>query len=322
MSSQRNHGREEPSDRKLARTATTQKGIVALAQLQNAGIGARAVQHRAETGRLHRLHRAVYAVGHESIGRHGELLAAVLACGESSVISHGTAAELWSLRDQAPTLIDMIVPCETGRKLDGIRARRCRFPTREEVAIHEGIPCTTPARTLVDLAGVLGWGSMRRTVERATVLGLLDIAALDAAIHRAKGRPGMPILRAVIVDWRTAGTDGSKLRSELEARMLSLIVARNLPLPLRNQVLNIGGDRLEVDFLWPEQGLIAEVDGHKFHGTKVAFERDRRRDQNLSLAGYHVVRFTWNQIVQEPEATTSILRRLLAVGPNPPPVVP
>lgn len=121
------------------------------------------------------------------------------------MISHGTAAALWGLRDRAPGLIDMIVPCETGRKVDGIQARRCRDPADEEMVVHDGIPCTTPSRTLVDLAGVLGAGSMRRVVERAAVLELLDVAALDAAVHRAKGRPGIPALRTILLDWRPIG---------------------------------------------------------------------------------------------------------------------
>jgi very-short-patch-repair endonuclease len=234
------------------------------------------------------------------------------------VISHGTAAALWGLRDRAPGLIDMIVRCETGRKVDGIQARRCRYPANEETIVHEGIPCTTPSRTLVDLAGVLGAGAMRRVVERAGVLELLDIAALDAAVHRAKGRPGMPALRTILLDWRPIGHDLPRLRSDFEARLLSLIAACELPRPRCNQAISSNGRRIEVDFLWDEQRLVVEADGRSFHDNRVAFERDRRRDQDLGLAGYRVVRFTWNQVVREPEATVRILRRLLAGQPTKP----
>lgn len=312
MSSPRNRTEDKLGDQGLARTAGAQNGVVSLTQLRDLGISRHAAKHRVGAGRLHRVHRGVYAVGHEAIGRHGRLLAAVLACGEGSVISHGTAAALWGLCDRMPELVDVTVPCETGRKVDGIQARRCRYPDDEEMFVHEGVPCTTPSRTLVDLAGVLGAPLMRRVVERTAVLKLLDIDALDAAIQRAKGRPGMPALRAILIDWRPIALDPPRLRSDFEARVLSLIAERDLPRPKCNQVVSANGYRIEVDFLWEEQRLVVEADGRGFHDSRVAFERDRRRDQNLGLAGYRVVRFTWNQVTREPEATARILRRLLA----------
>lgn len=271
----------------------------------------RAAAHRAKVGRLHRVHRGVYAVGHDAIGSYGRHLAAVLACGPGSVISHLSAAALLGLRDPEPVVIDVIVTCQAGRKIDGIRARRCRAPAPDEVTVHKGIPCTTPARTFVDLAGTLGRQSLCRVVEQAAVLRILDIAAVDMAIGRAKGRRGLPTLRAILDTWRTENSSLPLIRSPLEAMLLPLIVAAGLPRPLCNHTLQAGGRKLEVDLYWPEQKLVVEADGYASHGTKAAFERDPRRVQDLMRSGYQVVRFTWEQVEQEPNRAVATIRDLL-----------
>jgi hypothetical protein len=295
----------------LARSADEQLGVVSLDQVTDAGIGPRAAQHRAVAGRMHRLHRGVYALGHRSIGRHGELLAATIACGEGSVISHGSAAALWGLRDRWPHLIDVTVTCEAGRKLDGIRPRRCRYPTPEEVTVHELVPCTTPARTIVDLAGMVGLDPLRRLVERAAVLKLLDMPSLDAALSQASGRRGIPALRAVLEDWRTDDGKTPDVRSLFEARLLPLIVATGLPRPRCNEVKLLEGRRFKLDFLWEEQRLVVETDGEGSHRTPVAFQRDRLRDQILIAAGYRVPRVTWHHVVRETDATVERICRML-----------
>lgn len=213
-------------------------------QLAVAGITRRAASHRAEVDRLHRVHRGVYAVGHEAISRRGRLLAAVLACGPGSVISHSSAAELWRLRDQAPVVIDVIVPCQTGRKIDGIRARRCRRPGADEVTVHEGIPCTTPSRTIVDLAGTLGRTSLRRVVEQAAVLRLLDVQDVDRVLARGPRR-GAPQLRAILAAWRSEDDRLPRLRSPLEARLLAAVVEAGLPRPRCNTELWLSGNRID-----------------------------------------------------------------------------
>jgi very-short-patch-repair endonuclease len=301
-------------DGPLAEIATAQEGVVAVDQLRVVGVTGRAASHRAKAGRLHRVHRGIYAVGHESIGRHGRLLAAALACGPGAVISHLSAAALWGLRDPSPVVIDVIVPCQTGRKIDGIRARRCRHPTRDEVTAHESVPCTTPSRTLVDLAGTLGTASLRRAVEQAAVLKLLDIGALDTAMARAKRRRGIPALRAIVDPWRAQGDDLPRLRSLLEARLVTPLVESGLPRPRCNVELRVEGHRFEADRLWEEQRLIVETDGEQTHGTRAAFQRDRRRDQILTAAGYRTARVTWSQLEDEPDAVLDRIRRMLTAA--------
>jgi hypothetical protein len=308
MACQKNRAK---GDGELAAVASKQDGVISLAQLQASGISQRAASHRAEVDRLHRIHRGVYAVGHEAIGQRGPLLAAVLACGPGSAISHLSAAALWGMRDPAPLIIDVIVPCETGRKVDGIRARRCRYPTPDELTARDGIPCTTPSRTLVDLAGTLGQTSLRRVVEQAAVVSLLDIAALDVAMAQARGRRGIPALRVIVASWRSEDEELPLLRSLLEARVLPALVETGVPRPRCNAKLTIDGERLEVDLLWEKERLVIETDGEETHRTRAAFQRDRWRDQVMTAAGYRVARVTWRQLEDEPDAIVARIVQML-----------
>ncbi len=291
--------------------ATAQGGVVSLDQLREAGVSRRRVAERNERGSLHRVHRGVYAVGHQHLERPAELRAALLACGEGAVISHGTAAAHWRLSDRWPVLVDVTVPVEAGRKIDGIRCRRCRYPDPEEVTEHGSIICTTPARTLVDEAGRLGTASLRGLVEQAAVRKLLDLHACDLAITNARGRRGVRALDAILADWRSEDGSVADLRSVFEARALPRLIARGLPRPLVNRPLQIDGRNLIPDFLWPEQRLIVEMDGRETHETTAAFQRDRERDQHFLAAGYRVSRVTWIQLRDDLEGVVSRIARSL-----------
>jgi hypothetical protein len=312
MTTKRNRANSEAGER-LDVVATRQGGPVSVRQLEAVGVSLRTASRRAEQGSLHRIHRGVYAVGHLSLTRTAMLRAALLACGDGAVVSHGTAAAFWGLRDKWPVLVDLTVPNQRGRKIDGVRCRRCRYPGPREVVVDHGIACTTPARTLVDLAGLLGTPSLRRLVERAAVVRRLDIGALDAALREARGRPGVKALRAIFDEWRTDDGAVPNLRSDFEALVLPRLVALGLPRPACNQVLRLGGEHLEVDFLWKEQRLVVETDGRQTHETPVAFQRDRRRDQLLLAGGYRVARATWDQVHGELEAVVERIADTLGV---------
>jgi hypothetical protein len=301
-------------DRRLADVASAQHGVVALDQLRDIGITQRTAAHRAEQGRLHRVHRGTYAVGHRALGQVGSLRAAVLACGDGAAISHGTAAALWGLRDSWPSLIDVLVPCQAGRKVDGVRCRRCRYPSREEITDECGVPSTTPMRTLVDLAGMVGLPTLRRTLERAAVLNLLNLGELDLSLKAACRRPGTRGLRLLAEDWRSADGSVPDVRSDFEALALPRLVAMGLPRPSCNVPLHVGGELFVVDFLWEAQRLVVETDGQQTHETPVAFQRDRRRDQILVAAGYRVTRVTWRQVRDEGEAVVARIARALRSG--------
>jgi hypothetical protein len=241
------------------------------------------------------------------------LRAAVLSCGEGSVISHGTAAAFWGLDDRRPSLIDVTVRCETGRKIDGIRCRRCRYPAPEEI-VNVGVAVTTPARTLVDMAGLLGTPSLRRLVERAAVLKLLDLGSLDRSLEEAKGRRGRRALYAILEAWRTEDGTTPDVRSDFEALVLPRLLEMGLPRPACNKPLLIEGERFILDFLWEESRLVVETDGAATHRTPVAFQRDRRRDQILVASGYRVVRATWDQVRYELDAVVGRIARSLALA--------
>jgi hypothetical protein len=302
----------EGGDHRLSALAYGQSGVVSLEQLRKIDVTQRAASYRTERGRLHRVHRATYAVGHRAIDRVGALRAAVLACGEGAVVSHGTAAALWGLRDRWPVLIDVTAPNQRGRKIDGIRCRRCRYPRPEEIVLRDDLPCTSVARTLVDQAGMLGDTSLRKAVERAAVLKLLNLPALDAALRTAQGRRGIAALEAIAEEWRTEDGSVPDLRSEFEALVLPRLLAIGLPRPDCNAPLLLDQERLVIDFLWKRQRLAVETDGHETHATPVAFQRDRRRDQILVAAGYRVLRITWKQVERELDGVVARVARALA----------
>lgn len=233
------------------------------------------------------------------------------------MLSHGTAAAFWDLRDQWPALIDITARNQRGRKIDGVRCRRCRYPTPVEIEELSGLAVTSPARTIVDLAGILGNGSLRRLVERAAVRKLLDLPELDEAMLRARGRRGIARLDAILADWRPEDGSPADVRSEFEALVLPRLLAMGLPRPACNPTLRLGEERLMVDFLWERQRVVVETDGRQTHETPVAFQRDRRRDQILVAAGYRVARATWEQIHREGDAVVARIARALAdAGPS------
>lgn len=308
MARQRNRGiGKGGSSERVAELATIQGGVVSLDQLRDEGVTRQAAAGRAKANQLHRVHRGVYAVGHRSVSRTTLLRAALLACGEGAVVSHGTAAAFHGLWDKWPHLIDVTVPNQAGRKIDGVRCRRCRYPEPEEIETREGVVCTTLARTLVDLAGMVSLATLRRIVGRAAIRKKLDLQAVDLAIHNARGRRGLRALELALAPYRTVDGEPPDVRSDFETLVLPQLLDLDLPRPGCNVGLHVEGERLIVDFLWERERVIVETDGRETHETPVAFQSDRRRDQVLVAAGYRVVRVTWDQIHGEREA---VLRRI------------
>jgi Protein of unknown function (DUF559) len=276
------------------------------------------IKREIRAARLHRVFRGVFAVGHPRLTDKGRLMAAVLACGEGAFVSHRSAAALLKLLDEGPVVIDVIAPPSRGRKIDGIRFHRVRPPRLEETGTVDGIPCTSPARTLVDLAGTVGGWTLRSVFERAAHKRMLDIAAIEASIDPR--RRGMKGLLALIEKCRGAApltkTRG-KLKSPLEAKVVPLLTRRDIPPPLISAPVRIAKGRIEVDFLWPEHRFALEADSRAFHATHIAFERDRWRDRELMRAGYSVLRVTHREAEREPEAVVdTIASRLARAAPG------
>ncbi len=286
--------------------ATRQHGIVSRQQLLAAGFTGRAVDHRIAAGRLHPLHPGVYAVGHAALGPRARYMAAVLACGDDAILSHMSAARLWGLRGTPSGPVEVLVARRGGRRHRGITVHVTRWLPDSEVTDEEGIRCTTPARTLVDLAAVVRYPrEVRRALERSLELNLFDRVALDAVLERSNGRRGIRMLRSALSD---LPDEPPPTAVEIERRLLELIRDSGLPHPVING--QIGG--LQVDFHWPAQRVVVETDGGATHGHAIAFHRDRARDLELELANWHVIRLTWRQILHERARVIAALRRRLS----------
>lgn len=238
------------------------------------------------------------------------MLAAVLACDKGTVLSHGSAAELLGLWDTQLPVVHVIPPDWSGRAIGGIRWHRVRVPMTDEIEIRNGIPCTTIARTIVDMAGESGWGRLRGLVEQAAILRQLKPEEIDRILSRGRRR-GAPRLRTILAPWRETQEERPILRSRLEARLLPRLIEERLPIPRTNVKLRVEGHDFEIDLLWEEQRLAIETDGEGTHGTRAAFQRDRKRDQILTAAGYRTARVTWRQVVDEPNAVIQRIARML-----------
>lgn len=236
-------------------------------------------------------------------------MAAVLACGRGTVVSHRSAASLLGLMDRGPAVVDVIAPGNQGRKVDGIKAHSSPPPSQSERRSVAGIPCTHPARTLVDLAGVVGERSLRNAFETAAFKRLLDLDAIETVMSNGRRR-GAPTLRAIVAEWRSAAKrhpTQPNLRSPLEAKLLPLLATTDLPVPLVNHRVSTPGGTLEVDLLWPEHRFVVEADSRQHHGTDVAYERDRWRDRELMRAGYTTLRVPWRHAEEEPDAVLAAI---------------
>ena len=289
--------------------ASRQYGIASRDQLLRLGVSDRAIDHGIATGRLYPIFRGVFGVGHLPPQRHSRLMAAVLACGEGSVLSHGTAAALLGLWERPPNLIDVIAPVQAGRGIDGIFRRHTPMPPPRDRIVHEGIPCTSASGVIVDIAGISRERRLRRTIEQAAVLNLLDLPAIDAILMGPRRR-GSPLLRTILEDWR-GHSPATRLRSPLEARLVPMLAARGLPTPQWNEELTVAGERFEVDCVWRRSRLVVEADSRKFHDNPVARDRDSHRDRVLTSAGYRVLRIRWDDLEHRPDATMAKIARNL-----------
>jgi very-short-patch-repair endonuclease len=237
------------------------------------------------------------------------MLAAVLACGQGSVVSHGTAAALLGLWERQPVLIDVIAPVEAGRRIAGIRRRHTPPPLPRDLWSENVIPCTSPSRTIVDVAGIVGEAALRRTIEQAAVHRMLNVPEIDAILAGPRRR-GSPRLRVILEGWRRY-SPGVRVRSPMEAKLLPLLTLRDIPAPECNVDLRVAGEIFEIDFLWRRQRLAVETDGGKYHDNPQAQARDRYRDRVLAAAGYRTLRLRWDDLDDRPEATMNRLIRLL-----------
>lgn len=299
----------------VGRIAGRQHGVVSRDQLREAGLTKAAIEQGIATGRLYPLFRSTFGVGHPRTSRNSRLTAATLACGDGTVVSHGTAAALLGLWRFWPAEIEVIAPVESGRKFRGIRRRFVPPPPAEQVTRKMGIPCTTPSRTIIDVARLAGPKLLADTVEQAAVLEILNVLEIDDILLESRRR-GIKKLNGVLEPWRRY-SPRVRVRSRMEAKMLPLLTHHYLPIPECNVKLRIGGEIFEVDFLWRDQKVVVETDGGRFHDNPVARARDGHRNRVLARAGYRVPRIGWDELRDEPDRAIAEIRHFLTS-----PVVP
>jgi very-short-patch-repair endonuclease len=269
--------------------ATAQDGVISRRQLIELGFTDHTIRWWVRTGRLHRIHRGVYALGHPVLSLRGRWIAALLACGPNSVLSHRSAGVLHRLIEHDQLTIDVTTPRGRGR-LDGIKVHR----GRRQIARVEGLPVTTPDRTLLDLAAVLTDRQLERAVDAAIRKGHRP------ATQERRGIKGAASLTALT---RRNEQGHTVTRSELEERFLRLIRKARLPDP----ELNVYVEGFQVDAVWKEARVIVELDGDRFHTQPGVRRRDRRRDAALMIAGWQVLRYGWDDVTNAPAELTALL---------------
>jgi hypothetical protein len=292
------------TDRRIARLAATQEGVVRHRDLRDLGLTQDQIQHRRDARRLLDVHPDVYAVGHDRLSVAGRRLAAVWTYGDKAALSHRSAAAAWGLRAAGGGRLEVTVATTAGLvERKGTHLRRTGRPL--ETTHLDRLTITTPARTLLDLGGIVPVPQLEAALKRADLLELFDLGGLEAVLEAHPRHPGRRPLRAVLDAARR--TELALTLSDLEDRFRALCAAHGLPQPAAN-ARPLGW---RVDFLWPEQRLVVETDGWVTHRTRAAFEEDRRRDQALAVAGYRVIRFTHRQVVDGAADVAGKLRALL-----------
>jgi len=299
------------ADAALAALAGTQQAILKLEQICELGLGAAAVRQRAAAGRLHRQYRGVYSiVPRNLLTREGRWLAAVFAAGPGAVLSHRSAAALHGLRPFSGVTIDVTIPTRTMRKQPGIRIHRSTTLTEKDVTIVDGIPCTTVARTLLDLADVENRRGLERAFDQSEIAGAFDLRAIEDQLERNFTRRAAGLVRAVLEEHYIGRTP---TWNELEEAVLTVCRAAGVPEPEVNQwlVLPDGGQAIRPDFMWRRERVVLEADGRATHGTSQRFERDRRKDQRMIVAGWRSIRTTWRQVFRRPDELRVTLATVL-----------
>jgi predicted transcriptional regulator of viral defense system len=305
---------QPPLDTAIAALAAAQHTVFHLDQLRELGLAAATVRHRASAGRLHRIHHAVYSlVPHELLTREGHWMAAVLACGEGAVLSHRCAAELHGLLQTNQLKVDVTVPHRTDRHRAGLQVHRSTTLTPADVTIVNGIPCTTVARTSLDIADVVRERRLERALDQSEVLEVYDYASLSDQLERNSTRPAAARLGRVLREHRAGDT---VTWSELEETFLELCRAAGVPAPEVNEwlVLADGEPPIRADFSWRAPLLVVETDGRRTHRTRSAFESDRRKDQRLTAANVPHFRTTFRQIKYHASEVQRLLIAMLDRG--------
>jgi hypothetical protein len=299
--------RQRTHDRVISATAARNHGVVPRAALLTNGVPLTLIDDRVRTRQLVVLHRGVYAFGHAQLRPEGWWFAAVAAYGCNAALSHHSAASLWGLLDASLLPVHVSLLGRTAaRKRRGVRPHRAPELCLDELAVRNEIRVTTVSRTILDLSAKVRGRRLEQVVRRAARLRLFDLRDQRVVLDRHPRHPGAPELGRLLATMEGRGTDD--LRSPMEIAFAQLCDDYGLPRPVANGI--VLGER--VDFHWPGTTLVVETDSFEFHAMPTTFANDRRRDQKLTLAGYTVVRLTWDQVTADACATAATISALLS----------
>jgi very-short-patch-repair endonuclease len=288
-------------DARIAEVAGRQHGVISREQLMALGLGKDSIQRRLRSGRLIRLHRSVYGVGHLNRSRETVWMAAVLAGGEGTVLSNRPAGAAWAICSSAGR-VEVTVPRQK-RPNRRIVFHHAVVPADERTVL-DSIPITTVPRTILDLATVLNVRGVERAINEAEIKRLWDELSLHDLLHRYRGRSGTSKVRAALHK-RSEGATATK--SDLEELFIVFADSAGLPRP----ETNVHVEGIEVDCVWRAQRVIVEVDSWEIHRTRAAFERDREKSRILQTAGWRCVPITYLQLTHASSEVTRDVRRLL-----------
>jgi very-short-patch-repair endonuclease len=294
--------RPEGAERVVLALARDQHGILAWRQIERAGLSAGWVEHRVGIGWLQRMYRGVYLVGPLQ-APHSRAMAATLTAGPGALLSHHPGVVLWGFRPPPVHTMHVTVPGRKVRDREGIRMHRSRLHPADATRLH-GIPVTSAERTLLDYAATATANELDRAINEAQVQRRVSVHSLNEQFSRYPTHRGTTALKKAI------RTDPKLTRSEAEWRLLQLIRKARLPEP----ETNVRICSWEVDLLWRAERVVVEIDGYAFHSSRSSFERDRRKDAELTARGWRVIRITWRQLTREPEATVALLASAIAVA--------
>jgi very-short-patch-repair endonuclease len=276
--------------------------VLSVRQLEALGLGEGSVAKGVASGRLHRLHRGVYAVGHTNLSLSGRCLAAVLAGGPGALLSHYSAGWLWGLIATNPIPVHVTGPIRRRHRSE-IRIHHSETLIDEDRATENGIPVTSVARTALDLAPLLPRRRLRRLLKRSEELRAFELTAFSSVLERNRGHRGSRPLRRALALYEPPRFT----RSDAESRFVELLARAGLPSPVT--AFNVAGH--ELDVYWPDLRFAVELDLFETHGTRESFEQDRLRQEELKLEGVEMTRVTGSRLEREPERVLERISRLL-----------
>jgi len=288
--------------------AARQHQVVRLDQLKRFGLSSTGVRNRVLAGSLFRVYEGVFAVGRPDLTRRGAWTAAVFACGDGAVLSHASAAALHGIWFSMGPLIDVTVCRPSSLSHRGIRLHRRAGFRPADVTVIDGIPVTSLARTLLDLASIYGDTAVERACEQACINQTFDLLAVSKLLGRSKGQRGIRRLRRIL----ERGDLGLNVpASGLEVRYRQLCRDAGLPAPEINRYLLLGDEYHKVDFLWRRQRVVIETDGGPYHASGWQRARDERRDDLLTEHGFVHARISGELVDQDPLEAIAVARNLI-----------